>query len=172
MYFGEFSCMFKNRALSEGFDFNSRNRRPPKDPVNSLLSFGYALLAKEFTVAIDASGLDPMHGYYHAGRSMRPALALDLMEPFRPLISDSLAITCINRGMLKKEDFVIDTKGCHMKSGARKKYLEAYENRLNTKVSYNGSGAISYRNAIRKAIQDFKSYILDKSPAYMPLVVR
>lgn len=172
MYFQDFRTMLKDKALSEGFDFGSRNRRPPKDPINSLLSFGYALLAKEFTVVIDASGLDPMHGYYHSTRPMRPALALDLMEPFRPLISDSLAITCVNRGMLKRNDFKTDSDGCNMKPTARKKYLEAYENRLNTKVSYNGSGAISYRNAIRKAVHDFKNYLLGRSAAYCPLVVR
>ncbi len=69
-----------------GFDFNGRNRRPPRDPVNALLSFAYAMLTREWTVALAAVGLDPYRGFYHQPRFGRPALALDMMEPFRPLL--------------------------------------------------------------------------------------
>ena len=95
-YFSLFSGMIKPRAESidaleadEGlsFDFESRNRRPPRDGVNALLSLGYSLLAKDLTVACHAVGFDPMIGFYHQPRHGRPALALDLMEPLRPLIT-------------------------------------------------------------------------------------
>src|SRR4051812_19401091 len=72
------------------FDFSSRNRRPPRDPVNALLSFAYALLVKELRIALLGVGFDPMVGMFHRPRAGRPALALDLMEEFRPLIADSV----------------------------------------------------------------------------------
>ena len=85
------------------FDFEGRNRRPPRDGVNALLSLGYSLLAKDLTVACYAVGFDPMMGFYHQPRFGRPALALDLMEPFRPLIVDSAVMTAINTGMVTPE---------------------------------------------------------------------
>ena len=88
------------------FDFEGRNRRPPRDPVNALLSLGYSLLAKDLTVACFAVGFDPYVGFYHQPRFGRPALALDLMEPFRPLIVDSAVLTAINTGMVTARDFV------------------------------------------------------------------
>jgi CRISPR-associated protein Cas1 len=173
LYFSGFSSMLKSRAIADGFCFSRRNRRPPKDPVNSLLSFGYSLLVREFAVAIEAVGLDPMHGFYHASRSMRPALALDLMEPFRPVIADSLAISLLNKGILGMDDFTIKEDGsCYMSREARKTYISQYENRLNTKVNYNGCGTISYRNAIRKSVQDLKAFLLKTQPEYEPLRVK
>lgn len=172
LYFQELGSLLKTRATAQGFSFGKRNRRPPADPVNALLSFGYSLLVREFTVATEAVGLDPMHGFYHASRAMRPALALDLMEPFRPLIADSLAVTLLNKGILGMEDFRRKEKACFLTRQARKTYIEQYERRLNTKVDYNGSGSISYRNAIRKAVQDLKSFLLGTQPEYRPLRVR
>ncbi len=100
LYFGDFSGMIKTDDEAEAaefrFDLNGRNRRPPRDPVNALLSLGYSLLAKELTVACYAVGFDPYVGFYHQPRFGRPALALDLMEPFRPLIVDSAVLTAIN----------------------------------------------------------------------------
>jgi CRISPR-associated endonuclease Cas1 len=102
LYFGDFAGMIKpdeERPAGElPFDFEGRNRRPPRDPVNALLSLGYSLLAKDLTVACYAVGFDPYIGFYHQPRFGRPALALDLMEPFRPLIVDSAVLTGINRG--------------------------------------------------------------------------
>ncbi len=96
LYFGAFAGMIKpdeeRDAAEFGFDFEGRNRRPPRDPVNALLSLGYSLLAKDLTVACYAVGFDPFIGYYHQPRFGRPALALDLMEPFRPLIADSAVL--------------------------------------------------------------------------------
>src|SRR5690606_7672946 len=86
LYFGSFSALLRPRDFDAEWAFEERNRRPPRDPVNALLSFGYALLAKECTVALLAEGLDPWWGLFHQPRHGRPALALDLMEEFRPLI--------------------------------------------------------------------------------------
>jgi CRISP-associated protein Cas1 len=91
---------------SLSFDFTTRNRRPPKAPVNALLSFAYAMLAREWTVTLAEVGLDPYRGFYHQQRFGRPALALDLMEPFRPLIADSTVLMAINNGEVRPEDFL------------------------------------------------------------------
>ena len=112
------------------FDFNGRNRRPPRDPVNALLSFGYALLAKDCAVALAAVGLDPHWGFYHQPRHGRPALALDLMEEFRPLIVDSVVITAINTGMVQEGDFTTAANACQLSATGRKSFLRAYESRM------------------------------------------
>lgn len=107
VYFGAFSGMLKgDEALRATFDMEGRNRRPPRDPINALLSFAYALLAKDFSVTLATVGLDPMLGFYHRPRFGRPALALDLMEELRPLIADSVVIGAINNGVVGEADFV------------------------------------------------------------------
>ena len=128
-YFAAFSSMLKTGELPD-FDFQHRNRRPPKDPVNALLSFTYALLVKESLVALWSEGLDPWWGLYHRPRHGRPALALDFMEPFRPILADSVVITAINTGMLKPKDFETNANGCAMKPAAKKALLRAWEQRL------------------------------------------
>jgi CRISPR-associated protein Cas1 len=128
-YFSVFNDMLKVGQLPE-FLFTHRNRRPPKDPVNALLSFAYALLAKECTGALLGEGLDPWWGLYHQPRHGRPALALDLMEPFRPIIADSTVITAINTGMVSPTDFIINSNGCALLPKGRKAFLRAWESRL------------------------------------------
>jgi CRISP-associated protein Cas1 len=128
-YFAAFSSMLKTGELPD-FDFQLRNRRPPKDPVNALLSFTYALLVKESLVALWSEGLDPWWGLYHRPRHGRPALALDLMEPFRPILADSVVITTINTGMVRPKDFETNANGCAMKPAAKKALLRAWEQRL------------------------------------------
>jgi CRISPR-associated protein Cas1 len=129
LYFSAFSEMLKTGELPD-FQFTHRNRRPPKDPINALLSFSYALLAKECLTALLAEGLDPWWGLYHQPRHGRPALALDLMEPFRPVIADSAVITAINTGMVGAGDFVSNSNGCALQPGGRKAFLRAWEQRL------------------------------------------
>jgi CRISP-associated protein Cas1 len=128
-YFAAFSSMLKTGELPD-FDFTTRNRRPPKDPVNALLSFTYALLVKESLVALWSEGLDPWWGLYHRPRHGRPALALDFMEPFRPILADSVVITAINTGMVRPKDFETNANGCAMKPAAKKALLRAWEQRL------------------------------------------
>lgn len=107
LYFAEFGGMLKvneEEDVKFSFDFTTRNRRPPRDPVNALLSLGYSMLSKDFTIACYAVGFDPMMGFYHQPRYGRPALALDLMEPFRPLIVDSAVLQAINTRMITDRD--------------------------------------------------------------------
>jgi CRISPR-associated protein Cas1 len=107
-YFGAFSGLIKQdpNPDSLAFDFTKRNRRPPLDPVNALLSYAYALLVRTWTVTLTAVGFDPYRGFYHQPRYGRPALALDMMERFRPLVADSAVIQAINNGEVKPTDFI------------------------------------------------------------------
>ena len=103
-YFSEFRGMIKNESLD--FDFHGRNRRPPKDPVNAVLSFLYAMLIKQATITALTVGFDPYLGFYHQPRYGRPALGLDLVEEFRPLIADSVCLGLINNGELGPVHFI------------------------------------------------------------------
>lgn len=113
----------------DAFYFHQRNRRPPLDRVNCLLSFLYTLLAHDVRSALECVGLDPAVGFLHRDRPGRPGLALDLMEEFRPL-ADRLALSLINLGQLKEKDFVISEAGSvRMKDDARKTLLTSYQKR-------------------------------------------
>jgi CRISPR-associated protein Cas1 len=148
-YFSQFATMLKPREMEAAWDFNARNRRPPKDPVNAMLSFAYSLLAKECAVALLAEGLDPYWGFYHRPRHGRPALALDMMEPLRPIIADSAVITAINTGMVSGSQFTIAASGCCMNDAARRGLLRAYEARLDQLITH---PAFDYRCSWRSAI--------------------
>lgn len=148
LYFENFATMLKGTAF-ENFDFNGRNRRPPKDPVNALLSQGYSILAKELTGMCHAVGLDPFLGFLHQPRYGRPALALDLMEEFRPLLADSVAISLLNRRELDVGDFTRTTRGTFMGHEARKQFWRAWFRRMDTEVSHPQFGyKMSYRRML------------------------
>ena len=154
IYFGLFAGMVKREhdgSVGPGltFDFTTRNRRPPRDPVNALLSLGYSLLAKDFTVACYAVGFDPMIGFYHQPRHGRPALALDLMEPLRPLIVDSAVLSAVNTRMVSERDFVTAGQACALTPGGRKGFFRAYESRMETLVTHPFFGyRVSYRRLL------------------------
>jgi CRISPR-associated protein Cas1 len=149
-YFGAFTGMLKgNAALSGAFDLDGRNRRPPKDPINALLSFSYSLLTKDFVLALAAVGLDPLLGYYHQPRFGRPALALDLMEEFRPLIADSTVIGALNGGTFGEDDFITHPTGVSMTAPARRRLIAAYERRMEQLITHPVFGyRISYRRVL------------------------
>ena len=149
-YFGAFTGMLKGEAgLSGTFDLDGRNRRPPRDPVNALLSFVYSLLAKDFALALSAVGLDPLLGFYHQPRFGRPALALDLMEEFRPLVADSVVIGAINGGGFGPEDFQSHPSGVAMRPAARRRLLLGYERRMEQLIAHPVFGyRISYRRVL------------------------
>jgi len=149
LYFSAFPGMLKTGELPD-FDFTARNRRPPKDPVNALLSFAYALLVKECLVALWAEGLDPWWGLYHRPRHGRPALAIDFMEPFRPILADSAVLTCINTGMVRPRDFITNSNGCAMQPAAKKAILRAWEQRLDQLHTHSEFGyRCSWRTILR-----------------------
>ena len=154
LYFGDFAGMVKPDeqagAAEMDFDFDGRNRRPPRDPVNALLSLGYSLLAKDLTVACYAVGFDPYIGFYHQPRFGRPALALDLMEPFRPLIVDSAVLTAINTGMVTVRDFVRVGGSVALTAAGRKGFFRAYELRMDTLVTH---PLFDYRVSYRRLLE-------------------
>jgi CRISPR-associated protein Cas1 len=120
IYFGRFGNLMKS---SQDFSFQNRNNRPPRDPVNTVLSYLYGILTKELFVTVLAAGFDPYLGFYHQPKYGRPALALDMMEEFRPLIADSVAITLFNNRELLQEDFIRTGIGISLTPEAKKKVL-------------------------------------------------
>lgn len=132
------------------FDFAGRNRRPPRDPVNALLSLAYSMLAKDLTIACYAVGFDPYMGYFHQIRHGRPALALDLMEPFRPLIADSAVLTAINTRMVTAKDFVRAGESVALTSAGRKGFYRAYEARMDSLVTH---PLFEYRVSYRRLLE-------------------
>jgi CRISPR-associated protein Cas1 len=138
IYFGGFGETLRSEQPDAvgGFEFQNRNRRPPTDPVNAMLSFVYALLVRELNVILSAVGFDSYRGFYHQPRYGRPALALDMMEPFRPLVADSVAITAINNGEVKPGDFVYAGRACALTGSGRKKVIAAFERRLSQEITH------------------------------------
>ncbi|MGY6528397.1 MAG: CRISPR-associated endonuclease Cas1 [Cyanobacterium sp.] len=157
---------------NENFTFNLRNRQPPKDPVNSLLSFGYTLLFNNVLCLIIAEGLSPYFGNLHYGERKKPYLAFDLMEEFRSVIVDSIVLKMINKGMFNPDDFEFqsDNEGVYLSAPKRKVFLNHFENRMNELVSddrvRSRSGAvrspISYRQIIQLQIRSYKHSLLEK----------
>ncbi len=152
VYFGVFENMLATGAKEDlgGFSFEGRNRRPPTDPVNAALSLAYSLLTRVFTTAISATGLDPYMGLYHRPRHGRPALALDLMEPFRPIVSDSCVVQAINNGEIKPGDFVFNGSACSFKPNGRKAFIAAFERRMEQETTHPLFG---YRVSMRRLIE-------------------
>lgn len=150
LYFEAFPGMLKlDDDERVAFSFEHRNRRPPRDPVNALLSLAYSLLAKDLTIVCAAIGFDPFIGYYHQPRFGRPALALDLMEPFRPLISDSVVLTALNTRMVTSADFVTAANSSALTSKGRKGLMRAYEQRMDQLVTHPQFGyRVSYRRVL------------------------
>lgn len=118
------------------FILEKRNRRPPTDPTNALLSFCYALLGKETEAALLRVGLDPCLGFYHSEVYGRPALALDLMEEFRPVIADAVALRLINQKILKEDDFHEKLGAIRLSDPARKRLFHAWEGRMVERMSH------------------------------------
>ena len=148
IYFGEFSGLLKAETPDGqmAFSLEHRNRRPPRDPVNAMLSLAYSFLTRDLTIICHAIGLDPYVGFYHQPRFGRPALALDLMEEFRPLIADSAVITAINTRMVTPDDFVRTGSAVALSKRGRTGLIRAYEQRMDTLVTHPLFGyRVSYR---------------------------
>jgi CRISPR-associated protein Cas1 len=134
-YFAVFSLFLKQQR--QDFTFDNRSRRPPRDRVNCLLSFLYALVRHDCIAALTSIGLDPFVGFLHADRPNRPALALDLMEEFRPWLADRLAVTLINRQQIGPEDFREREGGAvEFTDAGRKRVITAYQQRKQEKLTH------------------------------------
>ena len=172
LYFEHFATMLSAKAGVE-FTFTERNRRPPRDPLNALLSQGYSILSKELTGVCHAVGLDPFLGFYHQPRYGRPALALDLMEEFRPLVADSVAISLLNRGELSANHFSRSASGCFLREEGRRIFWEAWFRRLDTEVTHPQFGyAMSYRRMLEVQARQLWRYVRGEAERYFGFTTR
>lgn len=165
IYFSEFSGMIKSDSAV--FDFNGRNRRPPKDPINAVLSFLYAVLTRQATVTAASVGFDPYLGYLHMPKHGKPALALDLMEEFRPIIADSVCLTLVNTGELAESDVVQTDFGVALTPEGRKIVIKAYERRMDSSVMHPLLGyKASYRRILETQARLLARHILGEIHSY------
>ena len=165
----------KRKAEAEAFtfDFTQRRRRPPTDPVNALLSLAYSLLAKDCTIASLAVGFDPYVGFYHQPRHGRPALALDLMEEFRPLIAESTVLTAINNRMIQSGHFVRAGDAVNLSPQGRKAFFQAYEQRMNALITHPVFDyKVSYRRVLELQARLLARHLTGEIPEYVPMVTR
>jgi len=148
LYFKYFSGIFSGN-IAEEFKSNGRKRHPSPDPINSCLSMGYTMLCHECVAALRTASIEPSIGAFHISRPGRPAFALDLMEPFRPIIADSVAITAFNREELTEGHFQRTTAGCNLTESGRKAFFNVYGRRMNTEVTH---PVFEYRLSYRRMI--------------------
>lgn len=171
LYFSAFKAL-----LSSGMGFKGRNYHPPQDPVNSLLSFGYTLLLKDITAAVQLVGLDPYLGFFHAIDYGRPSLALDMMEEFRPTIVDSIVLNVVNNGILSEKDFIRTKRAKRpvlMTDEGRKRFIEEYEGKVNTTVTYPLTGEkTSYRRCFELQVRQLARCITGKRREYKPMTIK
>ena len=169
IYFSRFQNMITKNSSGNiaEFSFSTRNRRPPTDPVNAMLSLSYALLTREFTTTILITGLDPYMGFYHRPRAKRPALALDLMEPFRPLVADSCVLQAVNNGEVKPSNFVFNGPACALNPAGRKAFISVFERRMQQETTHPIFGyRVSMRRLISVQARLFARHLQGETPTY------
>jgi CRISPR-associated protein Cas1 len=175
LYFGAFTSMLREGfgLPGEPFSFEGRNRRPPRDPMNCLLSYVYSLMAKDLTVITYAVGFDPYLGFYHRPRFGRPALALDLCEEFRPIVAESVVLNLINNGEIAPRNFVVRAGGVSLTADGRRTVLRAYERRLDAEVRHPSFGyRITYRRVFDVQARLLAAHVLGEVPEYVPFMTR
>jgi CRISPR-associated protein Cas1 len=190
-YFQEFSGMVKveddlaekseirnpkseiSSQLAFNFNFTHRNRRPPTDPVNAMLSLAYSMLSKDCTLAALAVGFDPYLGFYHQPRFGRPALGLDLMEEFRPLVAESTVLSCINNRVVTEKDFVRAGQAVNLSAPGRKRFFQMYEQRMSSLLTHPlFDYKVSYRRALELQARLLAKTLTGEIPEYVPLMTR
>ena len=170
LYFSRFNNLLKTENV---FSFENRNKRPPKDPVNAVLSYLYGVLCKELFITMLAVGFDPYLGFLHRPKYGRPALALDMMEEFRPLIADSVTLSLFNNGELETGDFIISSLGVALKADAKKRVLRGYERRINTLITHPLFGySVSYRRIFEVQARLFSRTLSGELDGYPPFCTR
>jgi CRISPR-associated exonuclease Cas4/CRISPR-associated protein Cas1 len=137
LYFQAFPALLTETSQALGtFDYTRRSRRPPADPLNACFSLCYALLTRVWATVLEIAGLDPWVGLYHVERPGRPSLALDMMEPFRPILADSAVLMAVNNGEIGADAFVRSAGGCALTPGGRRPLIMAWERRLEQELSH------------------------------------
>ena len=175
VYFAHFAATLRpgNDNFRDRFDAAGRNRRPPRDPVNALLSFAYSMLAREWVTACRAVGFDPYLGFFHAPHYNRPSLALDLMEAFRPLCADSTVVRALNNGELGLSDFVERLGAVNLTDSGRRSFLRGFEQRLSQEITHPVFGyRVSYRRVFEIEARLLARYLAGEIPTYSPMTTR
>lgn len=170
-YFGCFNQLVKG----SNFEFKGRNRRPPTDPVNSLLSFGYSLLRHDVQSAVNIVGFDPYLGYLHYQRYGRPSLALDLMEEFRPLVVDAVVLSVLNKRSLTPENFDKEpiSGAVSLTGDGLKTFLRLYEKKKQTKFKHPVlKRQCSYQEAFEIQGRLLAKYLMGETDKYPPLILK
>ena len=171
VYFANFGGMLKSGIPA--FDFRTRNRRPPKDPVNAVLSFLYSMLMRQAMVSAMAVGFDPYMGFYHQPKYGRPALALDLAEEFRPLIADSATLTLFNNSELKEKDFIQRGGAVSLTQDGRKAVIGAFERRMDSLITHPlFKYSISYRRIMEVQARLLGRHLLGELKRYPAFTTR
>jgi CRISP-associated protein Cas1 len=168
LYFSGLGQMITNA----GFSFTTRNRRPPKDPVNAMLSFGYTLLFNNVLSLIFAEGLNPYLGNLHRSDRKELHLAFDLVEEFRAPVVDSLVIALMNQKILRPTDFTYPNAegGVYLEPGARRVFLKQFEERIAEEMTHpRTQQPVSYRRSIQLQVQEYKQ-CLQSSQLYQPFI--
>lgn len=156
-----------------GFDVERRSRRPPADAVNAMLSYAYSMLARTLAVTLTAVGFDAMRGVYHQSRYGRPSLALDMMEPFRPLLADSTVLMAINNGEVGIDDFVRAAGAVNLNERGRRAFITVFERRLGQEVTHPVFGyAAQYRQIIEIQCRLLGRHLLGEIDRWPPFITR
>jgi len=167
-YWPAFKVLLKN-----DMGFANRVYFPSTDPINALLSFGYALLQKDVTASVQLVGLDTYLGFFHTVQYGRPSLALDLMEQFRPLVVDPLVVDLVNRDVIGPGDFIRGAdkaKPVLLKEDAVKRVIQSYEERITAMVRYPLTGEqATYRRCIELQTRQLARVVKGETPAYQPM---
>ncbi|MCK5806190.1 MAG: CRISPR-associated endonuclease Cas1 [Lentisphaeria bacterium] len=172
LYFQRFAALVKDRTGGD-LRLAGRNRRPPRDPINAMLSFGYAMLAKDFLAITHRVGFDPLVGVLHAAGYGRPALALDLMEEFRPLIVDSTVLRLLAQSQATPADFQERSGGVLMKPAMRRTLIRALEQRKKQLVTHPVFGyRLSYARTMDLQARLLARWFLGEAPEYLPFTTR
>ncbi len=158
------------QAFAPCWNFDRRTRRPPRDPVNALLSLGYTFLGHAMQAALQVAGLDPYLGYYHQEEYGRPALALDMIEEFRAPLVDSLAMTLMNKRLLQKKDFEPGSGGgIYLTRHGMRIFVREFEDRLETEITPAEAGRpLSYRKLFEFQAHKLAAFILGRVDTYRP----
>ena len=167
-YFGVFEGL-----LNGDWRFERRTKRPPRDPVNALLSFGYVLLMNQVASAVSVVGLDPYVGFLHSSQFGKPALALDVMEPFRPVVVDSVVMTLLNNRMLTEDDFQEKFGAWRLSDDGRRTFLAKFEERLNTEIKHPVFGyKVTYRRCLELEVRLVSKRLAGEIGTFEPFMVR
>jgi CRISPR-associated protein Cas1 len=168
-----FSCFQSLLTDREQWPFAGRVKRPPTDPVNALLSYGYSLLTSKVASAVQIVGFDQFIGFLHSSTYGRPALALDLMEEFRPLVVDSIVLTILNNRMMTKDDFHVELGAYRLKKEPRKMFLKRFEDRLNEEITHPVFNyKVTYRRCIELQARLLAKCLTNEIDEYPPFITR